>query len=114
MRGELLENKSVNVRQHRLATYLPADIWLSELRFMPIDDDLDGCDEENFPRAILPTGLFSDGLFFDMMVVAVKESWLPTVCARETKGEAIDRRYNITISPAKRFPSNPRLVARYE
>jgi hypothetical protein len=39
MRGELLENKSVNVRQHHLATYLPADIWLSELRFMSIDDD---------------------------------------------------------------------------
>ena len=104
MRGELLENKSVNVRQHHLhlATYLPADIWLSELIFMSIDDDLDGCDEENFPRAILPMGLFSDGLFFDMMVVVVKDSWLPTVCGKIKwlTGPTSASRDNHTLSDA--------------
>ena len=102
MRGELLENKSVIVRQYHLATYLPADIWLSELRFMSIDD-LDGCDawrrEENFPlndRAILPMGLFLDGPSFDMMMVVVKDSWLPTDCVRKTKRRNDTQLYVIT------------------
>ena len=38
-------------------------------------------------------GLFLDGLSFDMMMVVVKDSWLPTVCVRKTKGEIIS--YNI-------------------
>jgi hypothetical protein len=40
---------------------------------------------EDFPRAILPVGLFSDGHFFDMMMVVVKDSWLRVP---KTKGEA--------------------------
>ena len=34
-------------------------------------------------------GLFLDGPSFDMMMVVVKDSWLPTVCVRKTKREAV-------------------------